>query len=149
MTKQKINKSDYTDRKGVVHPSIGENIRSDNNQLSVDYLNSMSEDERASFPFFPFKKGKWVQVIDTITGGLHKTDKYLIAGSKINLRVDYKVKYAIIISAEIDADYAGILYVAPIMSDTNNFTIIKFNSNLPETGVEDKKINMFFYVEDE
>ena len=52
MSEQKINKSDYTDRKGVVHDSIGENIRSDNNQLSVDFLNSMSEDERNMFPFF-------------------------------------------------------------------------------------------------
>ena len=33
-------------------------------------------------------------------------------------------------------------------SDIGNFTIIKFNSNLPETGVENKKL-ICFYVEDE
>lgn len=149
MTEQKINKSDYIDRKGVVHDSIGENIRSDNNQFSPDYINSMNEDERNMFPFFPFKKGKWVNVVDTITNGLHSVNKYLLSGSKTNLRVDYKVKYAIVISAEIDSDYAGIAYIAPRSSNTGNFTIIKFNSSLPETDLNNKTINMFFYVEDE
>ena len=149
MTEQKINKSDFVDRKGVVHDSVGENIRSDNNQLSTDYLNDMSEEERASFPFFPFKKGKWVKVVDTITDGLHSVDKYFISGSKINLRVDYKVKFAFIQNSEIDVDYAGILFTVPRITDTGNFTIIKFNSNLPGTITENKKINLFFYVEDE
>ena len=148
MSEQKINKSDYTDRKGVVHDSIGENIRSDNNQLSVDFLNSMSEDERNMFPFFPFKKGKWVNVVDTITNGSHSVNKYLIAGSKIILRVDYKVKYAIVISSELDDDYSGISYIIPRTTDTENFTIIKFYNSLPETDLNNKKINMFFYVED-
>ena len=148
MSEQKINKSDYTDRKGVVHDSIGENIRSDNNQLSVDFLNSMSEDKRNMFPFFPFKKGKWVNVVDTITNSSHSVNKYLIAGSKLILKVDYKVKYAIVISSEIDVDYAGISYIVPRTSDTGNFTIIKFYSGLPETTLNNKKINMFFYVED-
>jgi hypothetical protein len=148
MSEQKINKSDYTDRKGVVHDSIGENIRSDNNQLSVDFLNSMSEDERNMFPFFPFKKGKWVNVVDTITNGLHSVNKYLIGGSKLILRVDYKVKYAIVISSELDADYSGISYIIPRTTDTEKFTIIKFYNGLPETNLNNKKINMFFYVED-
>lgn len=148
MTEQKINKSDYTDRKGVVHPSIGENIRSDNNQLSADYLNSMSEDERASFPFFPFKKGKWVEVTDTITNNTHAVDKYFITGSKINIRVDFKVKYALVAESEIDADYSGISYVVARMEADSNFTIIKFNSSLPTTDLNGKKIVMFFYVED-
>lgn len=149
MSKQKINKSDFTDRKGVVHSSIGENIRSDNNQLSAHYLNSMSEDERLMFPFFPFNKGKWVRVVDTITNNTHTLDKYYITGSKINVRVDYKVKYAIVINSEIDADYSAISYIVPRTETDSNFTIIKFYTILPTIDLSGKKIEMLFYVEDE
>lgn len=147
MTEQKINKSDYTDRKGVVHPSIGENIRSDNNQLSVDYLNSMSKDERNMFPFFPFKKGKWEKVIDTITDNVHTADKYFISSTNDELRVDYRVKYVIPLSTEVSVSYSGIIYVVP-RKLSNPFTYIKFNSSLPDTE-NGKNIEFLFYVEDE
>jgi len=102
MTEQKINKSDYTDRKGVVHDSVGENIRSDNNQLSVDYLNSMSEGERNMFPFFPFKNVIWEIITDTITAnGYHKTDNYFIYGDNSQLVLDNKVKFIMVIANEI------------------------------------------------
>lgn len=148
MTRQKINKSDYTDRKGVVHSSIGENIRSDNNQLSVDYLNSMSEDERLMFPFFPFKKGKWEKVIDIITSNTHSTDKHFISSSDNALSVDYRVKFAIVINSEIDAKYSGISYVVPRKEIDGNFTHIQFSGNLLPTD-DGKLIEMCFYVEDE
>lgn len=148
MTEQKINKSDYTDRKGVVHGSIGENIRSDNNQLSADYLNSMSEDERNMFPFFPFKKGKWEKVIDIITDNVHTADKYFISSTNKDMIVDFRVKFAIVINSEIDANYSGITYIVPRMDTGGNFTYIQFSGILPETG-DGKQIEMFFYVEDE
>lgn len=148
MTRQKINKSDYTDRKGVVHSSIGENIRSDNNQLSVDYLNSMNEDERLMFPFFPFKKGKWEKVFDIITSNAHSTDKYLISGSDNNLSVEYRVKFAIVINSEIAAKNSGISYVVPRQEIDGDFTYIQFSGNLSPTD-DGKLIEMCFYVEDE
>lgn len=146
MTEQKINKSDYTDRKGVVHPSIGENIRSDNNQLSADYLNSMGEDERLMFPFFPFKKGKWVRVTDTITNEVHTADKYYSSGTNTSMRVDYKVKYAIEIKSEIDALYSGVSFIVP-RSNGNQFTVIYFNKAVTAEH-NNKKIIFYFYVED-
>ena len=95
------------------------------------------------FRFFPFKKGKWVNVVDTITNGLHSVNKYSISGSKLILRVDYKVKYAIVISSELDTDYSGISHIVPRTTDTENFTIIKFYKSLPETDLNNKKLICF------
>lgn len=148
MTEQKINKSDFTDRKGVVHDSIGENIRSDNNQLSADYINSMSEDERLMFPFFPFKKGKWETVIDTITDGKHTLNKYFVDGSDRALKVDLMVKYAILVDTDAEELAGGVLTVIPSMS--MNYTSIFFTSSLsPEGYDEGKTITLCLYVEDE
>jgi hypothetical protein len=98
MTEQKINKSDYTDRKGVVHDSVGENIRSDNNQLSADYLNSMGEEERNMFPFFPFKNARWETITDTITAsGQHETDIYHVEGGSSQLVLDEQIKFIIVL----------------------------------------------------
>lgn len=148
MTEQKINKSNYTDRKGVVHSSIGENIRSDNNQLSADYLNSMSEDKRLMFPFFPFKKGKWEIAIDTITDRKHTLDKYFIDGTDRALLVDYRVKYAILIDTDTEGLAGGVLTVIPSMY--MNYTAIFFTNSLSPEGVDERKtINLYLYVEDE
>lgn len=148
MTKQKINKSDYTDRKGVVHSSIGENIRSDNNQLSADYINSMSEDERLMFPFFPFKKGKWETAIDTITDRKHTLNKYFIDGTDRALLVDHRVKYAIVVDADTEELAGGVLTVIPSMSI--NITRIFFASVTSIDGDDDgKTITLYLYVEDE
>lgn len=148
MTRQKINKSDYTDRKGVVHSSIGENIRSDNNQLSVDYLNSMSEDERNMFPFFPFKKGKWVTVTDTITNGAHLSDLFYEYGDDSNLVLSEKVKFMITISDQMTNEksicyYPGIRY----FNGENKFCI-KYATPVTST-YEGQQTIMLCYVEDE
>lgn len=148
MTEQKINKSDYTDRKGVVHSSIGENIRSDNNQLSADYINSMSEDERLMFPFFPFKKGKWETAIDTITDGKHTLNKYFIDGLDSALLVDPRVKYAILVDTDTEELAGGVLTVIPSMS--MNYTRIFFTAPTSVEGVDEgKTITLYLYVEDE
>ena len=146
MTEQKINKSDFVDRKGVAHPSIGENIRSDNNQLSVDYLNNMSEEERNMFPFFPFKKGKWETAIDTITNGKHNLNKYFIDGLPESLLVDYRVKYAFIAYSNIADPGACLISTVP----TDNATLIFFSDaiNLVNDS-EGKTIILYLYVEDE
>lgn len=146
MTEQKINKSNFVDRKGVVHASIGENIRSDNNQLSSDYINSMSEDERNMFPFFPFKKGKWETAIDIITDRKHTLNKYFIDGSDRALVVDPRVKYAILV--DTDAEKAGgVLTVIP--STSMNYTSIFFASPTDvEDGDNGKTITLYLYVED-
>lgn len=148
MTEQKINKSDYTDRKGVVHSSIGENIRSDNNQLSVDYLNSMSEDERNMFPFFPFKKGKWVTVTDTITNGAHLSDLFYEYGDDSNLVLSEKVKFMITISTQM-IDETSICYYPSLgyFNGENKF-FIRFVSPVSST-YDGQQIIMLCYVEDE
>lgn len=148
MTEQKINKSDFVDRKGVVHSSIGENIRSDNNQLSADYINSVSEDERLMFPFFPFKKGKWETAIDTITDSKHTLDKYFIGGTERTLLVDYRVKYAIVIDTDTEGLAGGVLTVIPTMS--MYYTSIFFTDSLSVEGTDEgKTIELYLYVEDE
>lgn len=146
MTEQKINKSDYTDRKGVVHQSIGENIRSDNNQLSVDYLNSMSEEERASFPFLPFSNGEWVNITDTITGGQHSADLMMVAGDDGYLVLDSRVKFAIITSNNLDQDKSFCYYPTPrLFRETMGF-IIRFISPVT-TSDNGKTITLMCYVE--
>lgn len=151
MTEQKINKSDYTDRKGVVHDSIGENIRSDNNQLSADYLNSIREDERNMFPFFPFKKGKWIEVTDTITSGLHTSDLFYEYGDDSNLVLSERVKFVIVMPDFFTdfTDMKSITYYPSSLFFNNEIKfIIKF-VNPVTTDDDGQTIRMMCYVEDE
>lgn len=148
MTKQKINKSDFADRKGVVHDSIGENIRSDNNQLSVDYLNSMSEDERLMFPFLPFKKGKWVTVTDTVVNGKHKTDKFFIHGTSSVLIVSGKIKFSIVESSTLDIAKSYMYSSIPGTYLGEKIYYISFSNPLTTDNNGDKII-FKCYVEDE
>ena len=148
MTEQKINKSDYTDRKGVVHPSIGENIRSDNNQLSADYLNSMSEEERAIFPFFPFKKGKWVIVTDTVTSGVHLSDLFYEYGDDSNLVLSERVKFMITISDQMTDGKSICYYPGLKYFNGENKFFIRYVSPVSST-YDGQQIIMLCYVEDE
>lgn len=147
MTEQKINKSDYTDRKGVVHDSIGENIRSDNNQLSADYLDSMSKNERNMFPFFPFK-GEWILITDTITNGLHSADLFQFTGGNDNLVLDRRVKFIMIIENELTQDKAVCYYPAIRAYQDDYYLIIRFLSSV-STADDGKEIRMLCYVESE
>ena len=148
MTEQKINKSDFVDRKGVVHSGIGENIRSDNNQLSADYINSMSKDERLMFPFFPFKKGKWIAVTDTITNGAHLSDLFYEYGDESNLVLSERVKFMITISDQT-TDGKSICYYPGIryFNGENKF-FIRYVSPVSST-YDGEQIIMLCYVEDE
>lgn len=148
MTEQKINKSDFTDRKGVVHPSIGENIRSDNNQLSVDFLNSMSEDERNMFPFFPFKKGKWIEVTDTITGGLHTSDLFYVYSDESNLVLSERVKFMLIMSDDV-TDGNSITYYPSSRFFNNEIKFVISFVNPVTIDNDGQRIKMMCYVEDE
>lgn len=148
MTEQKINKSDYTDRKGVVHDSVGENIRSDNNQLSVDYLNSMSEDERNMFPFFPFKKGKWVKVTDTITNGTHNSDLFYEYGDNSNLILSERVKFMIIVSDDVTEGKSITYYPSSRFFNNEIKFVIRFVNTVTDDN-NAQRIEMMCYVEDE
>lgn len=148
MTEQKINKSDFTDRKGVVHPSIGENIRSDNNQLSVDFLNSMSEDERNMFPFFPFKKGKWIEVTDTITGGTHTTDLFYEYGDESILVLSERVKFMLIMRDEFIDENSITYYPSSRFFNNEIKFVIRFLNPVTPNN-EGQRITMMCYVEDE
>ena len=147
MTEQKINKSDYTDRKGVVHPSIGENIRSDNNQLSADYLDNMSEDERNMFPFFPFK-GEWMLITDTITNGMHNADLFHVAGGNDNLILDSRVKFVIIIQNNLNGYKAVNYYPAIRAYQDGYYLIIRYISSVSDID-NGKQIQMLCFIEDE
>jgi hypothetical protein len=148
MTEQKINKSDYTDRKGVVHDSIGENIRSDNNQLSADYLNSIREDERNMFPFFPFKKGKWIEVTDTITGGSHTSDLFYEYGDESNLVLSEYVKFMLIVSDDV-TDIGSISYYPGSRFFNNEIKFVIRFVNPVTIDNDGQRIKMMCYVEDE
>lgn len=147
MTKQKINKSDYTDRKGVVHSSIGENIRSDNNQLSADYLNSMNDEQRAIFPFFPFN-GEWVLITDTIINGSHTADLFHVAGGNDNLILDKRVKFVMIIKNDLTQDKAVSYYPSIRAFQDDYYLITRFLSSV-STADDGKEIKMLCYVESE
>lgn len=147
MTEQKINKSDYTDRKGVVHDSIGENIRSDNNQLSADYLNSMSEDKRSMFPFFPFN-GEWILITDTITNGAHNADLFQIAGGNDNLVLDKRVKFVMIMQNDLTQNKAVSYYPVIRAFEDDYYLIIRFLSGVSSAD-DGKEIRMLCYVESE
>lgn len=148
MTEQKINKSDYTNRKGVVHDSIGENIRSDNNQLSADYLNSIREDERNMFPFFPFKKGKWIEVTDTITDGSHSSDLFYVYSDASNLVLSERVKFMLVMSDNV-TDRKSITYYPSLrfFKDEIKF-VIRFVNPVANDN-NGQRIKMMCYVEDE
>lgn len=146
MTKQKINKSDYTDRKGVVHDSIGENIRSDNNQLSSDYLNNMSENERTSFPFFPFN-GEWVLITDTITNGLHTADLFHVSGGNDNLILDERVKFVMIIKNDLTNEKAVNYYPSIRAFQDDYYLIIRYLSSVSAED-DGKEIKMLCFVKE-
>lgn len=146
MTEQKINKSDYTDRKGVVHDSVGENIRSDNNQLSADYLNAMTDEERAIFPFFPFK-GEWILITDTITNGSHTADLFHIMGSNDILILDERVKFVIIIKNDLTQDKAVNYYPSIGEFQGEYYLIIRYLTSVSEED-EGKEIKMMCFVEE-
>lgn len=148
MTEQKINKSDYTDRKGVVHDSIGENIRSDNNQLSADYLNSIREDERNMFPFFPFKKGKWIEVTDIITDGSHTSDLFYEYGDESNLVLSERVKFMFIVYDYV-TDRKSITYYPSLGFFNNEIKFVISFVNPVTADNNGQIINMMCYVEDE
>ena len=148
MTEQKINKSDFTDRKGVVHPSIGENIRSDNNQLSADYIYNMNEEERNMFPFFPFKKGKWVVVTDTITNGEHLSDLFYEYGDDSNLVLSEKVKFMITISNQMAVEESICYYPCIRYFNGENKFFIRYVSPV-SSAFDGQQIIMLCYVEDE
>lgn len=152
MTEQKINMSDYTDRKGVVHSSIGENIRSDNNGLFIDnFLDSyyeLSADERLNFPFFPFKKGKWTVVTDTITNGKHTSDLYFVKGDENGLVLNEKITYAIIIDNEMSTENGLIRYFpSKINYNKKPCFFIGFNGAVSASD-NGKKLKLMCYVED-
>lgn len=87
MSEKNIYPADNVDKDGVAYPTVGENIRNGNNGDSLNNTTAedvnnwlygkLSEEGRMMLPIFPFSKGKWVKVIDTITSdGLHSLDHF-------------------------------------------------------------------------
>lgn len=155
MSEQKINKSDYTDRKGVVHSSIGENIRSDNNGLFIDnFLDSyyeLSADERLNFPFFPFKKGKWDKTtvsiyVDSSGKKYYKSDsKYKPSGEVYadNIKIE-SGKFAIL----IEASSRKVVIVSQAMYNEYDRQILVVNLPSAENFSANVTFKLMIFIED-
>lgn len=102
MTKQKINKSDYTDSNGKVWGSVGENIR--NGSKSFESLkstfNNLDEIVLQELPIIPIK-GHWEYVIDTVVAPSynHNFSNYFIDGNNIYANLSCKIYLIILVNS--------------------------------------------------
>lgn len=102
MTRQKINKSDYTDSNGKVWDSVGENIR--NGSKSFESLkstfNNLDESVLQELPIIPIK-GHWEYVIDTVVAPnyIHNFSNYSIDSDNIYANLSCKIYLIILINS--------------------------------------------------
>lgn len=135
MSEKNIYPADNVDKNGVAYPTVGENIRNGKNSASLDFTSSddvnnwlfdtLSEQGRMALPIFPFKKGKWVKVVDTITDdGLHSLDRLVdITHPSSNNKVFFipKVKHVI----QYSTTYTGDNHVFAIRSQVTQQTLTR------------------------
>lgn len=125
MSEKNIYPADNVDKDGVAYPTVGENIRNGKNSASLDFTSSddvnnwmfdtLSEDERMSFPIFPFSKGKWVDVVDTITNGKHEVTEAIDSSSQYVI-FSNQYKFAIVTYSDVT-----VYTKASISQGTTNF----------------------------
>ena len=108
----------------------------------------MSEDERNMFPFFPFKKGKWIEVTDTITGGTHTTDLFYEYGDESILVLSERVKFMLIMRDEFIGENSITYYPSSRFFDNEIKFVIRFLNPVTPNN-EGQRITMMCYVEDE
>lgn len=127
MTKQKINKSAFTDSNNKVWGSIGENIR--NGSKSYQGLKStfdnINENELQNLPIIPIK-GHWEYIIDTVDSTLlHSFSNYFLTGSDRYVELSCKIYSIILVNSDNTAPTQSLCL--PFVKD--NETYIEFFSN--------------------
>lgn len=161
MTEKNIYPADNVDKDGVAYPTVGENIRNGNNRASLDFttsddvnnwlFNTLSESERNMLPIFPFSKGKWVKIVDTITdGGLHSVDKLQDVTHPSTNRILYlnkKVKFIMQYSTSYTGDRTIFAIRTQISQqsnarETNSFSVSFEGQSTPSLAGE----SCIFYV---
>lgn len=125
MTRQKINKSDYTDSNGKVWDSVGENIR--NGSKSFESLKStfgnLDEIALQNLPIIPIK-GKWEYVTDTVVepSYTHNFSNYFVDGDNLYARLSCKIYLIILVNSNNSNPRQSLCF--PIIN--NNETYIEF-----------------------
>lgn len=128
MTRQKINKSDYTDSNGKVWGSVGENIR--NGSKSFESLKSsfgnLDEIVLQDLPIIPIK-GRWEYVTDTVVAPSysHNFSNYFVDGNNIYANLTCKIYLIILVNSNNSNPRQSICF--PFIK--NNETYIEFITN--------------------
>lgn len=128
MTRQKINKSDYTDSNGKVWDSVGENIR--NGSKSFESLKSTFEnlDETVlqNLPIIPIK-GKWEYVTDTVVAPSysHNFSNYFVDGNNSYANLACKIYLIILVNSNNSNPRQSLCF--PFIK--NNETYIEFSTD--------------------
>lgn len=144
MTRQKINKSDYTDSNGKVWDSVGENIR--NGSKSFESLKSTFEnlDEIVlqNLPIIPIK-GKWEYVTDTVVAPSysHNFSNYFVNGDDIYANLACKIYLIILVNSNNSNPRQSLCF--PFIK--NNETYIEFITSATEPAENEYLI----YIGDE
>lgn len=127
MTRQKINKSDYTDSNGKVWGSVGENIR--NGSKSFESLkstfNNLDENVLQELPIIPIK-GHWEYVTDTVVAPSynHNFSNYFVDGNDIFANLACKIYLIILVNSNNSNPRQSICF--PFIK--NNETYIEFTT---------------------
>lgn len=144
MTRQKINKSDYTDSNGKVWDSVGENIR--NGSKSFESLKStfgnLDEIVLQNLPIIPIK-GKWEYVIDTVVAPSysHNFSNYFVNGDNTYANLACKIYLIILVNSNNSNPRQSLCF--PFVK--NNETYIEFITNATEPAENEYLI----YIGDE
>lgn len=144
MTRQKINKSDYTDSNGKVWGSVGENIR--NGSKSFESLKStfgnLDEIILQNLPIIPIK-GKWEYVTDTVVAPSysHNFSNYFVNGDNIFANLSCKIYLIILVNSNNSNPRQSICF--PFIN--NNETYIEFITQATEPAENEYLI----YIGDE
>lgn len=144
MTRQKINKSDYTDSNGKVWDSVGENIR--NGSKSFESLKStfgnLDENVLQNLPIIPIK-GKWEYVTDTVVAPSysHNFSNYFDNGNDIYAILTCKIYLIIKVNSNNSNPRESICF--PCIN--NNETYIEFITEATEPAENEYLI----YIGDE
>lgn len=144
MTRQKINKSDYTDSNGKVWGSVGENIR--NGSKSFESLKSsfgnLDEIVLQNLPIIPIK-GKWEYVTDTVVAPSysHNFSNYFVNGNNTYANLTCKIYLIILVNSNNSNPRQSLCF--PFIK--NNETYIEFITGATEPAENEYLI----YIGDE
>lgn len=144
MTRQKINKSDYTDSNGKVWGSVGENIR--NGSKSFESLKSsfgnLDEIVLQNLPIIPIK-GRWEYVTDTVVAPNynHNFSNYFVDGDNAYVNLTCKIYLIILVNSNNSNPRQSICF--PFIK--NNETYIEFIT----TATKPAENEYLIYIGDE